>query len=70
MKINLGSWDLWRSTRMGLGILFIVMGLIRADYVLAAAGAFLVVHAYINACAACQTGQCEIPENKNNGQLQ
>lgn len=66
-KINWGSWNLWRTTRLILGLVFIGAGIVEADWVLAAAGAFLLVHAYINACAVCQTGECEIPQQKTNG---
>ena len=64
-KLNLGNWNLWRSTRLVLGIVFSIAGLVEADYILAAAGVFLIIHAYINSCAACQTDSCETPKQKN-----
>ena len=68
-KINLGSWNVWRATRLVLGGVFGIAGIIQADYVLAAAGVFLIVHAYINSCAACQTGTCETPKQTNYGKF-
>jgi hypothetical protein len=66
-KINWGSWNLWRATRLVLGLVFIGAGFYESDWILGAAGAFLLVHAYVNACAACQTGDCEIPQQRSNG---
>lgn len=68
-KFNFGTWNLWRSTRLVLGLLFAIVGIIQADYILAAAGVFLIVHAYINSCAACQTDSCETDKSKNYGKL-
>lgn len=68
-KINLGTWNLWRSTRLILGILFLVAGFIQADYILAAAGVFLIVHAWINSCAACVTDTCETPKQTQHGKF-
>ena len=61
-KINLGSWNAWRITRLVLGAVFGLAGITQADYILAAAGVSLIVHAYINSCAACPTGTCETPK--------
>lgn len=68
-KINWGSWNLWRSTRMIAGLAFIIFGIYNYDLVVAAAGLFLVIHAYINACAACANGSCEIPQTIENGKV-
>lgn len=60
----LTNWTLWRITRFVLSILFIVNGFIKADYILLFGGTFLLIHALVNSCASCATGNCEIPQNK------
>lgn len=60
----LTNWTLWRITRLVLSIIFIINGLIKADYILIAGGIFLLGHALVNSCAACAGGNCEIPQNK------
>jgi hypothetical protein len=64
IKLGLGTWDLWRMTRMGIGILSLVIGIVQSDIILGLAGVVLIAHAYYNACVACQTGACEVPETK------
>lgn len=66
-QFNKGSWNAWRLTRLIAGLVFIVAGTLQRDWVLAGAGIFLMVHVYVNACAVCQTGECEIPIKKENG---
>ncbi|MDI1355820.1 MAG: hypothetical protein PSX36_12935 [bacterium] len=61
-KFDPRNWTLWRATRMILGFVFGIMGIMRSDYVLAAAGVFLIVHAWINHCAACVDNDCKVPE--------
>ena len=63
-KFNRGSWNLWRIKRLAVGLVSLGAGVYRKDWVLAAAGVFLMVHVYINACAACETGDCELPNKK------
>ncbi len=60
------NWDWWRITRAVLAILFIVQGIIKGDTILAAGGVFLMIHALLNVCAACATGNCEIPQKQKN----
>lgn len=64
VKLSMGTWDMWRITRMGIGIVSLVIGIINADTILALAGVVLIAHAYYNACVACQTGACEVPQTK------
>jgi hypothetical protein len=66
-RFNRGSWNLWRVTRLLAGLASLIVGILERDWVLSAAGVFLMVHVYVNACAACQTGNCEMPINKQNG---
>ncbi len=68
-KINFGKWNLWRTTRLVLGSVFTAIGLIKTDYILAAAGVFLITHAYINSCAACQTDACETQKQIDHGKF-
>lgn len=63
------NWDWWRTTRAVLAILFIVQGAMKGDYILLAGGAFLMIHALLNVCAACATGNCEIPQKQKNEKL-
>jgi hypothetical protein len=58
------NWSLWRITRFVLSIIFIVNGAIKADYILILGGVFLLGHALVNSCAACASGNCEIPQKK------
>ena len=60
-KFDIKNWTLWRATRMILGMVFAVVGAMRLDYILAAAGVFLIFHAWINHCAACVDDSCEVP---------
>lgn len=64
IKLSLGSWDTWRITRMAMGVIALGVSIKNADLILGFTGVFLIVHAYINACAACQGGACEVPQNK------
>lgn len=58
------NWSLWRITRFVLSIIFIINGAMKTDYILLAGGVFLLIHALVNSCAACASGNCEIPQNK------
>jgi hypothetical protein len=69
-KIDLKNWTLWRATRMGLGITFAVAGGLTSDYILLAAGVFLIGHALINSCEVCDTGNCELPKKTTDGKFQ
>lgn len=69
MKLAIGQWNVWRITRLVLGIIFMTAGFFEADYILAAAGIFLIVHAWVNSCAACQTETCETNQSSNYGKL-
>ena len=55
-------WNLWRIIRAVLSIIFIVNGIIKADYILLFGGVFLLIHAVMNACVAYADGNCEIPQ--------
>lgn len=61
-ELLLKNWTLWRATRLVLAIIFIVNGILKADYILLTGGIFLFGHAILNACAACAGGNCEIPK--------
>jgi hypothetical protein len=66
---NWGSWNLWRVTRLLAGLGSLLAGALQRDWLLAGAGVFLMVHVYVNACAACQTSDCELPIKKYDGQV-
>ncbi|WP_317897878.1 hypothetical protein [Aurantibacillus circumpalustris] len=68
-KINLKNWTLWRTTRLGLGIFFCITGGLKADYILMLGGVFLIIHALVNSCATCVTGNCEVPKETTNGKI-
>lgn len=68
-QFNWGSWNLWRVTRLLAGLGSLLAGALQRDWVLAGAGVFLMVHVYVNACAACQTSDCELPIKKYDGQV-
>lgn len=68
-ETTLKNWDWWRITRAVLSVLFMVQGIIKGDYVLLAGGVFLMIHALLNVCAACATGNCEIPQKQKNENL-
>ena len=63
----LTNWTLWRITRLVLSFIFIINGEMKSDYFLLTGGVFLLLHALVNSCAACANGNCEIPQNKQNG---
>lgn len=58
----LSNWNLWRITRLILSLIFILNGLIKADYILLTGGVFLLIHALFNACVTCVNNNCEIPK--------
>ncbi|MDP3558457.1 MAG: hypothetical protein Q8T03_13875 [Bacteroidota bacterium] len=58
----LKNWTLWRIIRFVLAITFIVIGIIKIDYILILAGAFLMFQALANTCVSCVGGNCEIPQ--------
>lgn len=58
----LSNWNTWRIIRLSLSIVFIVSGFINSDWILLFSGAFLLVHALLNACVTCVGGNCEIPK--------
>lgn len=58
----LTNWTLWRITRLVLSFIFIINGAIKADYILLTGGVFLLIHALVNSCATCASGNCEIPQ--------
>lgn len=68
-KTNLKNWNLWRVTRIALGLLFIVKGFLITDYSLMAAGIFLAVHALINYCQRCGSQVCELSKETNHGKI-
>ena len=68
-QFNWGSWNLWRLTRLVAGLGSLLAGALQRDWVLACAGLFLMIHVYVNACAACQKGDCELPIKKYDGQV-
>jgi hypothetical protein len=63
-KIDLKNWGLWRVMRLVLGIIISITGIITLDFILIAAGIFLLVQAWINTCVSCVTGSCDIPKTK------
>lgn len=63
-QLLLKNWTLWRVTRLLLSFVFIINGIIKADYVLVTGGVFLFGHAILNVCSTCAGGNCEIPEKK------
>jgi hypothetical protein len=52
----LKGWTAWRLIRLVLGLLFTVVGIYRAEYVLSAAGAYLVFMSVFN--QGCAGGTC------------
>lgn len=58
----LTNWTAWRILRFVLSIVFISIGLIKADYILLAAGVFLMIQALVNTCVTCISGNCAIPK--------
>ena len=56
------NWSLWRIIRLVLSVLFIISGIIAIDYILIAAGVFLLGQAVLNTCVTCVSGNCEIPQ--------
>lgn len=58
----LNNWTAWRIIRFVLSITFITIGIIKLDYILIAAGVFLLIQALANTCVSCATGNCEIPQ--------
>jgi hypothetical protein len=58
----LNNWTLWRIIRAVLSVVFITNGIFKGDYILLAGGVFLLIHALVNTCAACNTGNCEVPQ--------
>lgn len=65
----LSNWTWWRLTRLILGVVFIISGILRYDTVLWMSGGFLIVHALFNRCSTCVNGACKVdPEiNKTQG---
>lgn len=61
-NLLLKNWNLWRVTRLLLSLVFIVNGVVKADYILLTGGVFLFGHAMLNACVTCAGGSCEIPK--------
>ncbi len=58
----LNNWTFWRVTKMILSVVFIVNGILEADYILTIGGFFLMLHTLLNACAMCAGGDCEVPK--------
>lgn len=58
----LTNWTLWRITRFVLSLVFIINGALNTDYILLTGGVFLLIHALVNSCAMCASGNCEIPQ--------
>lgn len=58
----LKNWTPWRILRVVLAVLFFTIGIIKLDYMLIAAGAFLLIQAIVNTCVSCIGGNCEIPQ--------
>lgn len=58
----LTNWTLWRITRLVLSLVFIINGAIKTDYILLTGGVFLLIHALVNSCATCASGNCEISQ--------
>ncbi len=65
----LKNWTTWRIIRFVLSIVFITMGAIKLDYILIAAGVFLLIQAIVNTCATCAAGNCEIPQKNEYGKF-
>jgi hypothetical protein len=63
-KVDLKNWGLWRVMRLVLGVIISITGIITLDFILMAAGHFLLVQAWLNTCVSCASGSCEIPKAK------
>jgi len=61
-ELLFNNWSLWRIIRFVLSIIFMVNGIIKADYFLLAGGVFLFIHAFLNVCSTCASGNCEVPK--------
>jgi hypothetical protein len=61
-ELLLTNWTTWRILRIVLSIVFITIGIIKADYILLAAGVFLMIQAIANTCVTCVGGNCEVPK--------
>ncbi len=61
-QLLLTNWTLWRILRFALAIVFITEGILKADYILLGGGVFLLIHAVLNVCSSCASGNCEIPK--------
>lgn len=59
----LKDWNAWRLIRFALSLLFIIIGLYKADYILAAAGAFLFFQSVFNT-GCCAGGSCAVNYSK------
>lgn len=59
-QLLVSNWTLWRIIRFVLSIVFIVEGILNADYTLLLGGGFLFIHAIFNVCSMCANGSCEI----------
>lgn len=56
----LHNWNLWRIVRLVAGLFFSYTGFVERDWMLGAAGIFLIVHAVLNLCVTCAGGSCRI----------
>lgn len=64
-QLLMTNWNWWRIARMLFAILFVVMGLLRADTILALGGGFLIFHALFSPCSNCVGGSCDINQTKD-----
>jgi hypothetical protein len=60
----LTNWNLWRVIRLILSFIFVLQGILKEDYIVLAAGVFLLIHAILNSCVTCVTDNCKIPQKK------
>lgn len=60
----LTNWNLWRIIRLILSFIFVWQGILKVDYIVLAAGVFLLIHAIVNSCATCASENCKIPQKK------
>lgn len=64
----LKNWNAWRIIRLALSVIFVIAGIVNADYFLVAGGIFVMFQAVFNTgcCATgnCANGSCEIKYEK------
>ncbi len=57
------NWNAWRLIRLALSVVFVIAGIVEADYFLIAGGIFIMYQAVFNT-GCCSTGNCEVNYSK------